>query len=84
MAKEVKFARPKKPTTDVSPGADTWVNTREAKPDNPTEPMKRLTIDIPSSLHTRVKAGCAMRGVKMADVLRVYLENEFPDEAVKS
>ncbi len=44
----------------------------------PVEPMKRFTIDVPVSLHTRIKTQCAMRGVKMADVLRELMEREFP------
>jgi hypothetical protein len=40
--------------------------------------MKRFTIDVPVSLHTRIKTQCAMQGVKMADVLRELLDREFP------
>ena len=40
--------------------------------------MKRFTIDVPVSLHTRIKTQCAMRGMKMADVLREMMEREFP------
>jgi len=42
------------------------------------ERMKRFTIDVPESLHRRIKAGCALRGVKMADYLRETLEKLFP------
>jgi hypothetical protein len=41
--------------------------------------MKRLTIDIPASLHVRVKSQCATRGVNMADVIRDLLEQQFPE-----
>ena len=45
-----------KPTANAaSRSPDEWVM---AKP-GPAEPMKRLTIDIPLSLHTRVKSQCA-------------------------
>ena len=44
----------------------------------PGERMKRFTIDVPESLHRRVKAECALRGVKMADYLRQTLEQHFP------
>ena len=40
--------------------------------------MKRFTIDVPASLHMRVKVACTQRGLKMADVLRDMLEKEFP------
>lgn len=43
------------------------------------EPMKRLTIDIPLSLHKRVKSQCANRGTTIAEVVRKYLEKSFPD-----
>jgi hypothetical protein len=54
--------------------ADDWVHARE----RPTEPAKRLTIDIPESLHRRVKTACAMENLVMADVVREMLEHRFP------
>jgi hypothetical protein len=54
--------------------ADDWVHARET----PTEPVKRLTIDIPESLHRRVKTACAMENLVMADVVREFLEQRFP------
>jgi hypothetical protein len=50
----------------------------QPEPDGPAEPMKRFTIDVSETLHKRIKAQCAMRGVKMADVMREMLEREFP------
>ncbi len=50
--------------------ADTWVASRD---DKKTEQMKRLTIDIPESLHRTIKAQCAMRGTKIADEMRELL-----------
>jgi hypothetical protein len=43
------------------------------------EPMKRFTIDVPASLHRRIRAACAKRGLKPSSVLRDLLEREFPD-----
>ena len=40
--------------------------------------MKRMTFDVPESLHKRVKAGCALRGVTIRDVVLALLEQEFP------
>ncbi len=72
----------KMPAKTVAP-ADAWVQTRdadrEAATPEPSEPMKRFTIDVSVGLHTRIKTQCAMRGVKMADVLREILEREFPE-----
>lgn len=39
--------------------------------------MKRLTIDVPADLHSAIKAGCAQKGLKMADAIREILETEF-------
>ncbi len=78
----------KMPPLRVADPADAWVQHRdpdretptalEPEPSTPAEPMKRFTIDVPVSLHTRIKTRCAMRGEKMADVLREMLEREFP------
>ncbi len=60
-----------KPTNKPAPAdADTWVASRD---DKKTEQMKRLTIDIPESLHRTIKAQCAMRGTKIADEMRELL-----------
>ena len=57
---------------------DAWVGL--ANKPVPDEPTKRLTIDIPVSLHQRVKSQCAMQGLKMADVIRDLLEHRFPKD----
>lgn len=70
-----------KPTLNAaSRSPDEWVN---AKP-GPAEPMKRLTIDVPRSLHTRIKSQCALQNVQMADVIRQMLETRFPDESERT
>ena len=87
MKKTVAFKNPVKAPDPT----DAWVSDRREvpetapqpileppAPETPAEPMKRFTIDVPASLHTRVKIGCAQRGLKMADVLREMLEKEFP------
>ncbi len=43
------------------------------------EEKKRLTIDIPHSLHKRVKSQCASQGTTIADVVRAFLERKFPE-----
>jgi hypothetical protein len=75
----VRFKVPARPAS-----AEDWV--RAAKPTDRERPatgerMKRLTIDVSMSLHTRIKIGCAQRGQKMADMLRDLLEREFPPKA---
>ncbi|CAN7691132.1 plasmid partition protein ParG [Rhizobium sp. LjRoot30] len=44
----------------------------------PTETVKRLTIDMPESLHRRIKFQCISRGLKMSDAIRELLDREFP------
>jgi hypothetical protein len=86
MSKTVSFKLPAKPAS-----AEDWIQggarptDREAAPvipapsPSPAEPMKRFTIDVPESLHMRIKMGCAQRKAKMADVIRDWLEREFPE-----
>jgi hypothetical protein len=33
---------------------------------------------VPESLHTRLKVGCAARKTQIADVIRAWIEKEFP------
>jgi hypothetical protein len=71
--KKVSFGS-KPSAAGQSGSADDWVHARE----RPVEPAKRLTIDIPESLHRRVKTACAMENLVMADVVREMLEQRFP------
>ena len=66
-----------KPTGVTSSHVDDWVLNRET---TPRELTKRFTIDVPVSLHKRIKASCAMRNVIMADVIRDLLSQHFPAE----
>ncbi len=73
--------------------AGTSVRTSEEQPQSksnnngakgaasPTETaaVKRLTIDIPEELHARIKSQCAMRRTKMADEIRLLLEDKFAE-----
>ncbi len=73
-----------KPTAKAAPTSpDEWVASDSTSPPPPTksaEKTKRLTIDIPLSLHQRVKSQCALKGDKMADVVRELLEKQFGQE----
>ena len=65
-----------KPTNKPAPAAaDAWVESRSSG-DAP-EAMKRLTIDVPESLHRAIKAQCAMRGTKIADEVRELLLQKY-------
>ncbi len=52
--------------------ADNWVESRADE-----EPMKRLTIDIPTSLHRAIKMQTAQRGTKIADEVRELLSQKY-------
>lgn len=71
--KKIDFGGKPAPRSDQA-SPDKWVADRLAKP---VEPMKRLTIDVPLSLHQTVKSQCAIRGEHMADVVRSLLEAHF-------
>jgi len=69
-----------KPTSKAAPvSADDWVENRDAASQAPeaTERMKRLTIDVPESLHRAIKRDCADRGNKIADEVRELLMQKY-------
>lgn len=64
-----------KPTNKPIPdAADAWVEKRDI---GQIEKTKRLTIDIPDSLHRAIKSQCAMRGTKIADEVREMLIEKY-------
>lgn len=67
-----------KPTNKPAPAADAWVESR-SNGDEP-EAMKRLTIDVPESLHRAIKSQCAMRGTKIADEVREMLFRKYGNQ----
>ncbi len=71
-----KVAFTGKPPGDVrTSNPDAWVTNRDVAP---REATKRLTIDVPASLHKRVKSQCALENLVMADVMRELLDRRFP------
>ena len=71
MTKKVNFnVKPTKEPPAVTP--EQWVENQTA------EATKRLTLDVPASLHARIKATCAMRGVTIGEEVRKLLEEHFP------
>ena len=60
--------------------AEDWVaqpTTVSATPvpdETPPVIMKRLTIDVSEDLHRRLKVKAASEGVKMADLVRLWIE----------
>ena len=79
MPKKVTIsAKPTRPAGEAA-SAEQWVAS--GKTDG--EKMKRFTIDVPESLHRRIKIQCAEQGLKMADEIRMLLDKHFPPKAVE-
>ncbi|EJF82343.1 hypothetical protein MCU_01546 [Bartonella elizabethae Re6043vi] len=73
MNKKIKIGM--KPTNKSIPlTADAWVGSHKG---NENGGMKRLTIDIPETLHRLMKVSCASRGTKMADEVRELLAKKY-------
>lgn len=72
-AKQVRFGSRPKTQPEIAPTPEAWVENRTAD-----EKQKRMTFDVPESLHKRVKIGCAGRGVTIRDMILELLEREFP------
>lgn len=72
---------PPKPNSKL----DQWVDNRHmsesSTKDSDTleqdEKMKRLTIDVPESLHRKLKLKSVSEGVTMADMVRQWIENSL-------
>lgn len=81
MAKKVTItAKPTRTAGETAQAAEQWVTS--GKTEGP-EGMKRFTIDVPESLHRRIKIQCAAQGLKMADEIRALLDKHFPPKAVE-
>lgn len=75
----------KRVSLGLKPGAhkhaDEWVTQpMQSSPtplveEVPAAIMKRLTIDVPEELHRRLKVKAANDGVKMADLVRQWIED---------
>lgn len=39
----------------------------------------RLTVDIPRTLHRRYKASCSLRGIKMNEEIRMFIEHSLEE-----
>jgi hypothetical protein len=78
MTKKVAFGAKPQPAKTIGANPDQWVTSkRESK----GERMKRITFDVPASLHARIKSQCALRGVKMNEELRELVEKHFPADS---
>ncbi len=79
MSNRKKVNISKKPDNKVS-NIDQWVTERttdSTQQEQTTEKMKRLTLDIPESLHQAIKLKAVEQGVTMANMLRALLEEHY-------
>ena len=47
---------------------------RTLRPERPAGKVARLTIDLPPELHAKFKATCALKGTRMIDEVRRFIE----------
>jgi hypothetical protein len=57
---------------------DEFVN-RKPEPEAPTEPTIRLSVDLPESLHTRLKVLCVINRQRMTDRVRKLIERDVAE-----
>lgn len=69
-----KISFQEKPSSQLRMNADHYVKTGEV---SFKEPTKRLTIDVPVSLHKRIKSECVLHDQIMADMIREMLRQRF-------
>lgn len=86
MSKKVTMStKPNSKANGQEFDADNWVAKGGAitATETKTEPIEkestaRFTIDIPVSLHARIKSQCALKRVKMREEVLAMLEDKFP------
>ena len=61
----------------TKPRAEEWVAQGREKAGGTGEKMKRLTLDVPESLHKAIKRRAVDEGVTMVEMLRELLEGEY-------
>lgn len=73
--------QPQQEQTAVTVSAKSKTTSEAASPGekkkSEKETMKRLTLDIPESLHKRIKGTAVMEGVTMVNMLRELLEETY-------
>jgi hypothetical protein len=70
MSKKPQIAQPREVKT-----ADSFVGVGPETENVPSEPTKRITVEVGQSLHYRIKRSCLDRQINMADAIREVLEH---------
>lgn len=79
MNKKISIGtKPSSLTPPTAKATDAWVGERTALPPV-AEKTKRLTLDIPASLHSRIKSACAFKDTKMVEEITELLMKHFPE-----
>ncbi len=82
MSKKVTMSTKPNKTNVRELSADDWVlqgaNLITNGDEIEKESTARFTIDIPVSLHARIKSQCALKRVKMREEVLSILEEKFP------
>jgi hypothetical protein len=68
MPKKVAMPQPR----PVAATSDDFVS-RKPESEAAAEPTKRLSVDVPVSLHKRLKIVCANREINMSDAMRDFI-----------
>ena len=69
---------PQKPT------ADQWVAQGQEPAPPPAAPIKRLTLDLPATLHKAIKMHAVEEGTTILAMLQALLEQEYGAETAVS
>ena len=76
--KKITFGAKPSASMPTEHAADAWVDERK-QPSGEVEKLKRLTLDIPATLHSRIKSSCAMRDKKMVEEITELLLEKYPN-----
>lgn len=76
--KKITFGAKPSASMPAEHAADAWVGERK-QPPGEAEKLKRLTLDIPATLHSRIKSSCAMRDKKMVEEITELLLEKYPN-----
>jgi hypothetical protein len=76
--KQVDFSvRPRTGKEILPVDPEKWVQNGQG---TDTGPHKRLTLNLPTGLHTAFKGRCVLEGVTIQDKVRILIERELASE----
>jgi hypothetical protein len=81
MTKKIEIGS--KPTRRSSTTSNEWPGLEAAAKEMTAELTKRLTLDVPFSLHQRLKVKTTVEGSSISDVVRQLIVNYVDGEPTK-